>query len=181
MFEVKGDLWRIAAISEVNAVAITTNGFVKANRSAVLGKGCALEALKQWPAIAAILGARIKDYGLRVEEITCHDLYLSESSLPYSLVAFPVKPAQIVASEFNIVKHQRFHFPPGKVAPGWAAMAIPELIVKSSLQLVALIDANGWKKVLLPRPGCGAGALSWDEVKPLIAPILDDRVVIVSK
>jgi hypothetical protein len=32
--------------------------------------------------------------------------------------------------------------------------------------------------VLLPRPGCGNGHRTWDEVCPVIEPILDDRFTV---
>ncbi len=36
-------------------------------------------------------------------------------------------------------------------------------------------------KVYLVRPGCGNGQLKWEDVKPLIAPILDDRFIVVER
>ena len=34
---------------------------------------------------------------------------------------------------------------------------------------------------VLPRPGCGNGRLDWSVVKPILAPILPDNVLIISK
>jgi hypothetical protein len=45
--EVKGDVWPLAAEVKPDTVAITTNGFVKRNGQAVMGKGCALEAARR--------------------------------------------------------------------------------------------------------------------------------------
>jgi hypothetical protein len=33
---------------------------------------------------------------------------------------------------------------------------------------------------LLPRPGCGAGGLNWEKVKPIIEKILPDNVIVVT-
>ena len=55
-----------------------------------------------------------------------------------------------------------------------------ELIKLSCLQLMAWINKLDLKAVLLPRPGCGNGKLKWVDVQPIIEPLLDDRVVIVS-
>lgn len=44
-------------------VCITTNGFVKKNGAAVMGRGCALEATRQVEGIERILGNRIKEVG----------------------------------------------------------------------------------------------------------------------
>ena len=176
MRQLTGDLWQLADEVKPDAVAITTNGFVRKDGRAVLGRGCALEAATRYPWFPAALGLDLKLHGLRVTPFTGY-----HHNMPYILTAFPVKPRQVIASEFNIVRHQRFHFPPGKVAPGWAAVADLDLIKQSATQLMMLIGDHNWRLVLLPRPGVGNGGRSWeDEVKPLIEPILDDRVVVVS-
>ena len=58
--------------------------------------------------------------------------------------------------------------------------ADPELIMRSCLELTSLADIYGWQTILLPRPGCGHGKLEWGDVKPMIAPLLDDRVTVVT-
>lgn len=82
-----------------------------------------------------------------------HSLFVGE---PYTLVTFPVK-------------HH------------WIDQADPELIVRSAGELKAKADKSLWAKVYLPRPGCGNGRLEWDDVKPIIEPILDDRFTVVNK
>lgn len=55
------------------------------------------------------------------------------------------------------------------------------LIEQSCHELMRWLDEDkSLKKVLLPRPGCGLGGLSWDAVKPIIEPILDDRVWVIT-
>jgi hypothetical protein len=54
------------------------------------------------------------------------------------------------------------------------------LIARSALELSELATAEGWTAVALPRPGCGGGGLVWSEVRPVIAPPLDDRFVVVT-
>lgn len=57
----------------------------------------------------------------------------------------------------------------------------PALIHRSAIELACLAQREGWTYVALPRPGCGGGGLDWREVKPLLAPVLDDRFVAVTR
>jgi hypothetical protein len=75
----------------------------------------------------------------------------------------------------NAVAHMAAKFTEGMPVPGWACKARLDIIRKSAHELVAMADKFGWKRVVLPRPGCGAGELSWDDVRPLLEAILDDR------
>lgn len=62
----------------------------------------------------------------------------------------------------------------------WNQRADTALIIQSVRELVELTNAQGWQTVVLPRPGCGNGGLSWDEVKAIIEPFLDDRFTVVN-
>lgn len=62
------------------------------------------------------------------------------------------------------------------VKHNWFEHADIELIKRSCKELVEY--AQG-RKVLLPRPGCGNGKLSWIDVKPIIEQLLPDNVYIV--
>ena len=134
-----------------SVVVITTNGFVKKNGECVMGRGCALEAKRKNPAIPKMLGDLIRDHGNHVHIIfRGNPLCLSPM-----IVSFPVKHA-------------------------WFEKADPALIERSAHELVALADEMKWITLVMPRPGCGNGGLDWDDVRPLIAPILDDRFVVIS-
>lgn len=63
----------------------------------------------------------------------------------------------------------------------WMEKADIKLIENSAIKLVQLSDALGFDFVALPRPGCGNGKLLWEDVKPVIAPILDNRFYICQK
>lgn len=56
-----------------------------------------------------------------------------------------------------------------------------DLIKSSSGYLMRLLDEKKIDRIILPRPGCGYGHRQWEEVKPIIEEILDDRVEVISK
>lgn len=62
----------------------------------------------------------------------------------------------------------------------WMEEADIELIKKSCGELMAMSDKFGWNNVVLPRPGCGNGRLTWTDVKSAISPLLDDRIAVIT-
>lgn len=62
----------------------------------------------------------------------------------------------------------------------WMQQADPELIKTSAKILSSYVDQDEFKVVLLPRPGCGNGGLKWEDVKPVLEPILDDRFYVIT-
>lgn len=64
----------------------------------------------------------------------------------------------------------------------WHEQADVGLIRRSCRELVALLDLEGIQgPVYLGRPGCGNGGLDWErQVRPAVAPLLDDRVVVIT-
>ncbi len=80
MIEIVGGLWNYYGKPGF-VVCITTNGFVKKNGEAVMGRGCAKEAKLRFPGIAGYLGDLLKRDGNRFRML----------GDPYHLVAFPVK------------------------------------------------------------------------------------------
>lgn len=76
MKEVRGDLWELPG----DIRCITTNGFVKQNGSAVMGRGCAKEAAQRFPSLPRELGKR-----LTISGNTIHDFP------EIGILTFPVK------------------------------------------------------------------------------------------
>jgi hypothetical protein len=73
-----------------------------------------------------------------------------------------------------------FSFP---VKVHWGQPANLGLIAQSANELVERVNEEPWDQwtdILIPRPGCGNGRLSWEQVKPVINPILDDRFKIIT-
>lgn len=64
---------------------------------------------------------------------------------------------------------------------GWRDPSDLSLIAASVADLVYQAGGFGWQTVVLPRLGCGLGGLSWpDQVRPVLARLLDDRFVVCS-
>lgn len=156
--------------TDCDAICITTNGFVKRNGECVMGKGIAKQIKQYFPDIAYDLGQLIKTNGNKVNLI-----YPSEPDVP-AILSYPVKPVRkVCTSHDDYVSHMRFNI--GDMIPGWACKADPKIIIQSAYQLVELANRHDWKTILIPRVGCGAGELDWEDIKPLIEPILDDRFI----
>lgn len=62
----------------------------------------------------------------------------------------------------------------------WKEEAVPAIIRRSARQLVELADRFGYEKIVLPRPGAGNGKLSWEDVRPLLIDVLDERFTVVT-
>lgn len=154
--------------SPSDAVVISTNGFVKADGEAVMGKGCAKQAADAIPNLPAILGYMLTNMGNQVH-------VLMRPTQTY-LLSFPVKQKdQLYDNPELVVSHMRNRFKIGQIVPGWALVADMSIIKQSAIQLKQLADLYDWQTVVMPRVGCGAGELNWAEVKAVIGPILDDR------
>lgn len=55
----------------------------------------------------------------------------------------------------------------------WKDSSSVELISKSMVELIKISDEMSWKRILLPRPGCQNGKLSWEkEVRPTLDSIV---------
>lgn len=63
----------------------------------------------------------------------------------------------------------------------WFEKADLALIEQSAKQLRQWADYQDLPTtIVIPRPGCGNGKLAWEDVKAVLAPILDDRFHIIS-
>jgi hypothetical protein len=164
MIEIKGDLFK----QKADVLCITTNGYTKASGENVMGMGCAKKAAEINTKVPMLLGDAIACNGNIVNHIITGKV---------ALYSFPVKPttAKCLPDKSNVVRHMKDKVSVGGTVMGWACVAEASIIVKSAKELLSLADTNGWTKVVIPRPGCGAGELDWKVIKPLLDEILDDR------
>lgn len=78
MIEVYGNIWDYSA----DVICITTNGYVKGNGAAVMGRGVALQAKQRYSGIEFEIGRLVKEAGNHV--------WLVSSNGP-AIITFPVK------------------------------------------------------------------------------------------
>lgn len=84
MKQIVCDMWEFEN-NPTYILCITTNGFVKNNGLAVMGKGCAKEAANKYPLLPAELGRHI----LKEGNTPCW--ILSKGSEGKEFISFPVK------------------------------------------------------------------------------------------
>lgn len=66
------------------------------------------------------------------------------------------------------------------VKHNWWKPADLSLIEHSAQDLADLTTLRKWSTVVLPRPGCGNGQLSWRDVEPVLRNILDNRFTVIT-
>lgn len=91
MKEIVGDLWDFYA-KPSTIILITTNGKVRRDGRAVMGRGCAKEATQRFADIAKTLGELIEQYGNIVQEIRI------------GVWAFPVKHSWEMDADMELIK-----------------------------------------------------------------------------
>lgn len=144
------DLW-----DEGKTICITTNGYIGKGNKAVMGRGVAKQALDRWPSIDANIANVLTSVGNVVMNVW------------EGVFMFPVKPSfgYCAIGKHNVVTHMKYKYIPGAFVPGWAMVADPKIIQRSLYEL----ELMQLPEVYLPKPGCGAGGLDWNLVRPICA------------
>lgn len=151
MRESKSDLWADFG-KPGHRIAISTNGFVKANGEAVMGRGCAKQATQLFEGVAKRFGAYLRKNGNIPGYLLLNDLG-SGAPAGDRLMILPVKHNWWEAAELGLITKSR-DFLCGE------AVHNPDWIFH------------------VPRLGCGNGRLDWSRmVRPLME-ILPDNVVV---
>lgn len=156
-----------------DAICITTNGFVTARGRGVMGMGIAKSMADLHCELPELLGTHIKQHGNVVGEL----MQIGATRI----LSFPVKPMSIIMERpEQVVKHAQDKYVIGTMVPGFHCKAEVGIIIKSLNELVELADVMKYRHVVLPIPGCGAGELSYQSVRPFCESILDDRFYMMS-
>jgi len=146
--EVQGDIWDF--YKKGHWIAIPTNGSVKSNGEAVMGRGVALQAKLKFPELPEKVGRGLSTY---LNYYGKDHYNRPQYYQPIRIATFPVKYS-------------------------WQDKASLDLIEYSCNVLVNNFQMFG-KPLYLPRVGCGNGGLSWEAVKPILERCLDDDFVVV--
>lgn len=154
-----GSIWELAR-RDYEAVVVFTNGYVKKDGTAVMGRGIAREAAVRWPSLPGLLGAGLKHRGNHVLTFTLSDL------------DSPMALENAEPREWNIITFPTKH--------AWWEQSDMTLIERSAQELVVEADILEVRRVIMGRPGCGNGNLAWRDVRPLLEGVLDDRFTVVT-
>lgn len=166
MKEIKTDLFECIYEDNVDAICITTNSQYTMEGVAYMGGGCAGVCAKRWPETAQRLGRMLKTFG---------------TNIPFVIGALD-KDGEYIEPTRNLIRNKEFKclifsFPTINNLKNGSNI---QLIKQSATVLKDYVEKFDLKGIVCPRPGVGIGGLNWDEVKPEIEDILDDRFTIVS-
>lgn len=175
MIEIRQDMFEIMKTETHlrRIFCVTTNGYLKKNGEAVMGRGIAKQFKDLLPEYVNehILGQEIKKYGNRVN-------YLNHIGKTL-FFSFPVKQISGICNGSNVVSGKFYKI--GSFVPGFHLKANLVLIENSAKQLREIVDQMSIEKAYLPLPGCGCGELNWYDVKQILEKYFDDRFIILSK
>jgi hypothetical protein len=122
---------------------ITTNGFIKNDGTAVMGRGNAAQAVRVFR----------EEFGLNLPELHAKSLKLKGNVVAHltdQLYTFPVKESWYDRASMRLIKKS-----------------------VESLKQIMDEDTDKQRIYVLPRPGCGNGGLKWKNVKPLLEDLSD--------
>lgn len=152
MQERKVDIW--TCYKDGGWVCIPTNGDVNAQGNAIMGRGVAKQAVVYFQGTSNKSKMLLQQVlGNRLRQI---------GNIPFvfydwEVISFPTK------HHWNDKK------------------ADIKLIKQSAIRLKDIMDTTGMTELFLPRVGCGNGKLIWQEVRPVLKKIFDNRFIVVSK
>ena len=112
MIEKQQELWSI----DCDVICITTNGTVKKDGSAVMGRGCALEAREKFRGIDKKLGSLLKVSG--------NGVYILEN-FGKCILSFPVKHNWDEMADINLIEKSLKSLVRMVDFYGWKIVALP--------------------------------------------------------
>jgi hypothetical protein len=148
--ERKEDLWQEFGHAG-HRIAISTNGFIKKNGEAVMGRGCAKQATLMFEGLAKRFGTYLKEHGNVPGYLFVQGAVYGDPAWD-RLMILPVKH-------------------------NWWEKADIHLVTTSILFLNGEACHNPDWTFHVPRLGCGNGKLNWSDVRERMVPLPDNVVV----
>jgi hypothetical protein len=148
-------------IGIVDVICIPTNNYVNSDGENVMGKGIALQAKSHFPSLPKDIGTALK-FGPTT--------YIVKDIKGTKIVTFPTKPQHCFVNRMksNIVAHVRKKYNYKDKVPGYYAKSNLSMIEQSAYAIEHLAKILNWRTIIIPKVGCGAGELDWEEdIKPL--------------
>lgn len=164
-----GNIW--SKLSETKVIFITTNLCNNKAGEAVMGAGIALEAKRNFPEIAKILGKLNSEN----KYFPCYLL----TARGTEIWSFPTKGPSFIFENSGQAKHVLPRYAKGlklgDIVHSWQRYSTIERITDSAKRVAELPHAS----FCLTPPGCGNGGLSWEkQVRPVLTDLLDERFTI---
>ena len=116
MKEIYGDLWELAP--KMDAICITTNGEVRKDGRAIMGRGCAKQAAMRWPELPELLGGALLLSGNHIHTFLGWDD-------DFHLVTFPVKHRWRERADLNLIEASAQQFLSITDELGWKRVLLP--------------------------------------------------------
>jgi hypothetical protein len=157
--EVEGDFW-CEANQGADALVCTINTVCKNDGSLVMGAGIAKDFAEHFEWLP-------DRWGTRTQQMFGAPPVGMKRTYPF---LEPCEPRDSQPTLIGI--HTKYD---------WKDPSPFKLVDRSVKQLYIIVRAFGWKRVLMTRPGCGHGGLSWErQVRPLLEEVLDERFVVIT-
>jgi hypothetical protein len=110
MIEITGDIWDFLGRA---VIAITTNGTVTKQGTAVFGRGCSRQARERFPNLPLCLGRLLRKHGNHVV------------SLCSGLVTFPVEESPWALPDFHLIARSARELRELADREGWVMVVVP--------------------------------------------------------
>lgn len=172
MLEAQADLW--SYLGKVEHLCITTNSIVTKGGLAVMGRGCAKEAAFSWPESREALASQLKLWGNYPHALGI----IGRENMVWNYGDYRLSELMALA-QTDLGGTILWSYP---VKHHWKDKAELSIIERSAIRMKRIFAQPGFEnqRVVLVRPGCGNGHLTWEAVRPVIAGILDDKFTVVS-
>ncbi len=161
MIEINENFWQEADSGKYDALVYTTNLELNSRAELVMGAGIAKAFKERYPGLPKVWALQLIQFDACEEEI---------NDIPSRLFVTKYLPEEIYLIGL-----------PTKIK--WKNSSPIELVSKSLSNLKFFVESAGIKKVLMTRPGCGLGGLSWEKtVRPIFERLkMDDRFVVTNQ